>query len=149
MGSRGHKLACAVLVVAELVFVSSAAAATRWDRSLAPASTTVRSKHGLFRVTVTPPPSRSPVGQIHTWRLMLRNAKGAAVTGARISVAGDMPEHGHGLPTQPRVRGLGHGRYAVQGMKFQMGGFWYVSFTIRSHGKTDVARVEFTLPEQQ
>ena len=44
---------------------------------------------------------------------------------------------------------LGHGRYVVQGMKFQMGGFWYVSFKIRSHGKTDVARVEFDPPRAQ
>jgi hypothetical protein len=127
-----------ILVVAALAVAASAASATT--------GTTVRSKRGVYRVTVTPKPSSSPVGRLHTWSLMLRTAKGAPVTKARISVDGDMPEHGHGLPTQPRVRELGHGRYVVQGMKFQMGGFWYVRFAINARPGRDVARVEFDLP---
>ena len=60
-----------------------------------------------------------------------------------------MPEHGHGLATQPRVEEAGDGRYEVHGMKFQMGGFWYVQFSIAAPPGRDTARVEFTLPEQQ
>jgi hypothetical protein len=114
---------------------------------LATPSTTVTSKHGLYRVTVSPRPATSPVGVLHTWRLTLRTPKGVLVTKARIAVDGDMPEHGHGLPTQPRVRELGNGRYVVQGMKFQMGGFWYVQFKINARRGRDVARVEFDLPQ--
>jgi YtkA-like len=109
----------------------------------------VRSKKGIYRVTVTPRPERSPVGRLHSWRLTLRTARGVAITNARISVDGDMPEHGHGLPTQPRVREVGGGRYLVAGMKFQMGGGWYVEFRISSGRGKDVARFEFELPDHQ
>jgi hypothetical protein len=106
----------------------------------------VHSKHDLYVVTISPRPATAPVGVLHTWRLRLRNARGAAVTGARIRVDGDMPAHGHGLPTRPQVRSLGGGRYEVLGMKFQMGGRWYVEFRISGSAGSDVARVSFDLP---
>jgi hypothetical protein len=113
-------------------------------------SAVVVSKQRLYRVTVTPRPALSPVGRLHTWRLALRTAGEAAgeapVDRATIRVRGDMPAHGHGLPTQPRVVGLGGGRYEVRGMKFQMGGHWYVEFRIAARPGRDVARIDFNLP---
>lgn len=42
-----------------------------------------------------------------------------------------MPDHGHGLPTAPRVtRHLGGGRYLVEGMRFNMSGWWRLKFTV-------------------
>jgi hypothetical protein len=111
--------------------------------------TSATSTHGLYEVVVAPKPENSPVNQLHTWTLELRDRDGDTVEGASISVDGDMPEHGHGLPTEPRVEEVGDGRYEVNGMKFQMGGFWYVQFSIAAEPGRDVARVEFTLPEQQ
>ena len=36
-----------------------------------------------------------------------------------------MPQHGHGLPTEPAVTAeLGDGRYRIEGVKFNMGGWW-------------------------
>jgi hypothetical protein len=110
--------------------------------------TAATSKKGLYEVVVAPRPETSPVNRMHTWTLELRDRDGDAVEGASISVDGDMPEHGHGLPTEPRVEEVGDGRYEVNGMKFQMGGFWYVQFSIAAAPGRDVARVEFTLPEQ-
>ena len=50
------------------------------------------------------------------------DATSAFMTG-RLKVDGDMPQHGHGLPTRPRVtRNLGNGDYQIEGVKFQMGG---------------------------
>jgi len=109
-------------------------------------SVSVHSKHDRYVVTISPRPATSPVGQLHTWRLRLRTAAGAPVAGARIRVTGDMPAHGHGLPTQPRVRGRGSGRYEVLGMEFQMGGHWFVEFAISASAGRDVARVSFDLP---
>jgi hypothetical protein len=44
-----------------------------------------------------------------------------------------MPQHGHGLPTKPRVtRALGNGDHLVEGMKFNMGGWWVVKFRVAS-----------------
>ncbi len=110
--------------------------------------TTARSTTGMYEVVVSPHPERSPVNQMHTWTLELRDRDGDTVEGGSISVDGDMPEHGHGLPTQPRVREVGDGRYEVNGMKFQMGGKWYVQFSIAAAPGRDLARVEFELPEQ-
>ena len=110
--------------------------------------TAVTSKAGTYVVNVSPRPEESPVNRLHVWDLELDDRDGDPVSGASISVDGDMPEHGHGLPTQPRVRELGDGRYEVTGMKFQMGGRWYVQFSIAAAAGRDVARVEFELPEQ-
>src|SRR5690349_20737536 len=46
------------------------------------------------------------------------------VASATIDVDGGMPQHGHGLPTTPRVTHVaGDGSYEVEGLKFNMGGW--------------------------
>jgi hypothetical protein len=91
----------------------------------------------------TQPP---PVNELHSWVLHIRTASGEPVEHAVVTVAGDMPEHGHGLPTQPRVTGeLGQGRYAVEGMKFSMPGFWVITFDITAGDVHDTATIELTL----
>ena len=85
-----------------------------------------------------------PVGRLHAWTLHVADADGVPLTDAAIAVDGDMPEHGHGLPTRPRVtRHLGNGDYLVEGVKFQMGGWWVMDFDITAGGRTD--RVRFNL----
>ena len=50
---------------------------------------------------------------------------GQGIDGLQIRVDGGMPQHGHGLPTRPRVtQSLGNGRYQIDGLKFNMGGWW-------------------------
>ena len=62
----------------------------------------------------------------------------------RISVDGGMPEHGHGLPTQPRVkRALGHGVYEIEGVRFNMGGWW--EFKLAIAGSRGADTVTFNL----
>ena len=56
-----------------------------------------------------------------------------------------MPAHGHGLPTRPVARDLGGGRYALEGMKFQMSGAWYVELRIHAGPGEDTARVDFVV----
>ena len=46
----------------------------------------------------TEPP---PIHEIHRWRIHVEDAEGRPVEGAWIRVGGGMPEHQHGLPTQP------------------------------------------------
>jgi hypothetical protein len=56
---------------------------------------------------------------------------GSVVSGLQITVDGGMPQHGHGLPTKPRVtKDLGEGRYQVEGLKFNMGGWWELKFAL-------------------
>jgi hypothetical protein len=85
-----------------------------------------------------------PVGRLHAWTLHVARADGTPVTDAAIEVDGDMPQHLHGLPTRPRVtRNLGNGEYLLEGVKFQMGGWWVVDFDITADGRTE--RVRFNL----
>src|SRR6185436_3228104 len=61
------------------------------------------SAQGRFVVEMEPPASGPSVGRIHAWTLKLATPDGAPVSQAHIGVDGGMPQHGHGLPTQPRV----------------------------------------------
>jgi hypothetical protein len=76
--------------------------------------------------------------QLHTWNLRVVTAAGTPVEQATITVDGGMPQHGHGLPTQPRVtRYLGEGTHLVEGMRFNMGGWWVVKVRIAGTDGTD------------
>ena len=108
--------------------------------------TTQLSENGLFSVSYTASTGAVPVNQIHEWTLHVETADGEIVENATINVNGDMPQHGHGLPTQPRVtQYLGNGDYLVEGLKFQMGGWWVMDFTISAGGQTDVVHFNMQL----
>jgi YtkA-like len=78
------------------------------------------------------------VRRMQSIKLNLRAAGQAPVEGATITIDGGMPQHGHGLPTTPRVtRALGNGAYQVEGLKFNMGGWWELKFRIASAAGTD------------
>lgn len=90
---------------------------------------------------LTEPHPAVPMNDIHEWRLLLSDAEGRPVTGADIVVDGHMPGHVHGLPTQPRVTTeVAPGEYRVEGMKFQMTGWWVMQFDV-THGDTRDALV--------
>jgi hypothetical protein len=103
------------------------------DLSLDKPSTT-----GLYQVGLQPPPQAPAINQMHSWKVTLATADGKPVSGARFAVDGGMPQHGHGLPTQPRVtRELGDGAYQLDGMKFSMTGWWEVKLAIDGPAGTD------------
>lgn len=69
--------------------------------------------------------------EMHSYVLALADPHGAPVANARISVDGGMPQHGHGLPTSPKVTEyLGDGRYLVEGVQYSMAGWWELTFGI-------------------
>ena len=77
-------------------------------------SRTRTSASGAYRATILPQGDTIPQGRLHRWTLHLETATGAPVDSATIAVDGGMPQHGHGLPTKPRVtRHLGNGDHAV------------------------------------
>ena len=93
---------------------------------------------GLYRATIRPQGDSIPKGKLQRWTLHLETAAGAPIDSATISVDGGMPQHGHGLPTKPRVtRELGQGDHLVEGMKFNMGGWWVVKFRVASSAGAD------------
>ncbi|HEY9525988.1 MAG TPA: FixH family protein [Anaerolineales bacterium] len=109
-------------------------------------STTSESDNGLYRVSYTASNGTIPINQMHEWTLHVESADGTPVEDAAITVDGDMPQHGHGLPTSPRVtQYLGNGDYLVEGLKFQMGGWWLMDFTITANGQTDAVHFNMML----
>ena len=109
-------------------------------------STTRVSDNDLFRVSYTSSQDIVPVNQMHQWTLHVETPDGQPVENASITVDGDMPQHGHGLPTHPQVtKNLGNGNYLVEGMKFQMGGWWVMDFTISADGQTDAVHFNMML----
>jgi hypothetical protein len=101
-------------------------------------SRTRTSASGLYRATIRPQGDSIPHGKLHRWTLHLETAAGAPVDSVTIAVDGGMPQHGHGLPTKPRVtRELGDGDHLVEGMKFNMGGWWVVKFRVSAAAGQD------------
>ena len=97
-----------------------------------------RASHGgSFRATLEPSePLRTR--KLLSVRLRLEDSTGRAIEGATIAVDGGMPQHGHGLPTRPRVtRAVADGTYAVEGVRFNMGGWWEMRFLVTTTSGTD------------
>jgi YtkA-like len=86
------------------------------------------------------------VRKLQTVAVAIVDAHGQPVEGAAITVDGGMPEHGHGLPTQPRVsRALGNGVYEIEGLRFSMGGWWELKLAIASPAGTDTVTFNVAL----
>jgi hypothetical protein len=109
-------------------------------------ATTRVSEQGGYRVSYRSNAGQVPINRLHAWTLHVETSDGQAVTNATVQVDGAMPQHLHGLPTRPRVtHHLGNGDYLVEGMKFQMGGWWVMAFTIATADRTDVAKFNLML----
>jgi hypothetical protein len=127
------------LAVASLAFAQTAAGAGT-------VTVNVKSKNQYFAAAVTHP-APLPVERLHTWTVRLIDRRHAPVIHARIKVSGDMPEHGHGLPTAPVAVDRGRGVYQLHGMMFQMPGRWYVQLAIRAGPRLDTIRIRFTIAD--
>lgn len=102
--------------------------------------------NGLYVSTLEPGISPVTAGPIHSWTVEVTTPDGAPVEDAGISIEGGMPQHGHGLPTSPEVtEALGEGRYLVEGMKFNMPGWWTVTVHIDGPAGTDAATFNLSL----
>jgi hypothetical protein len=109
-------------------------------------STTRISEQGLFEIGYTSDLGLVPVNQMQSWTLHVETADGKPVENATITVDGDMPQHGHGLPTRPQVtRYLGNGDYKVEGLKFHMPGWWVMDFGVTANGQSDQVRFNMML----
>jgi hypothetical protein len=92
---------------------------------------------GSFVATmdVTPP---LRIGHFLAARLHIIDRAGLPVEGAMVQIDGGMPQHGHGLPTRPRVsHEPGGGTYVIDGLKFNMGGWWQLRIAIVAGAAAD------------
>ena len=91
------------------------------------------SAHKHFNVMYESLSGRLPLNKIHSWKLTVKSDKGNTVNDAKITVVGDMPEHGHGMPTNPEItKDAPAGVYRVDGMKFSMPGWWVITFNMKA-----------------
>jgi YtkA-like len=101
-------------------------------------SRTRTSEAGRYRATIHPQGDTIPQGKLQRWTLHVETTAGVPVDSGDFAVDGGMPQHGHGLPTKPRVtRALGNGDHLVEGLKFNMGGWWVVKFRVNAGAGRD------------
>jgi len=96
------------------------------------------SAHGLYVVTLLDA-TELKARRMYTLPVTVVDGKsGEPVQNATIAIAGGMPQHGHGLPTRPRITKSQTGdRYELGGLRFNMGGWWKLELTITTPAGTD------------
>ena len=100
---------------------------------------------GVYTATLEP---REPLRKRQLQKVIVRvvDARGRPIDDALIAIDGGMPEHMHGLPTQPRVtRALGDGMYEIEGVRFSMGGWWELRLAIDSPAGADSVTFNLSL----
>jgi len=103
-------------------------------------------ERGLYVASLATDQSPIPVGVIHTWTLKVTSADGQPADTATITIDGGMPQHGHGLPTKPEVTtDLGDGKHLIEGMKFNMTGWWTLTVSIDGPKGADKATFNLAL----
>lgn len=103
------------------------------------------SENGVYALSFESSIEPIEINQMHSWVLHI-TADGAPVANAKLSIAGGMPAHKHGLPTSPRVTDeLSDGQYRLEGIRFHMHGQWQLSIEIIADGKADTVIVDLTL----
>ena len=86
------------------------------------------------------------VRKMQSVTVVITDAAMHPIDNAQITIDGGMPQHGHGLPTQPRVTSnTGGGVYEIEGVRFNMGGWWEFSLIITTPAGRDVVTFNLSL----
>ncbi len=85
---------------------------------------------GIFQGEISPGPETARRGIRLDYTLRLQRADGRALNRPRLQMAGGMPLHSHGLPTQPRISAGADGSYTISGVRFTMPGWWQLAVGI-------------------
>ncbi|MEJ2115885.1 MAG: FixH family protein [Gammaproteobacteria bacterium] len=109
-------------------------------------ATSKLSDHKHFIVSYTSKLDPIEINNLHTWIIHIKDMDNKDVVDAELTVIGGMPEHNHGLPTQPKITMiLGDGYYLLEGMKFHMMGWWTVTISITSEKASDTVTFNLNL----
>lgn len=139
-------LVCLVVLVAAPMAVHTA---QMMGRPAPPpdVGTVKASANGRYRVLLAAEPSPVPLQRLHRWTARVEPvARAAGDAPVTMTVDGGMPQHGHGLPTQPRVTGrLPDGRLVIDGMKFSMPGWWELRLYLTGPAGADSVTYNLTL----
>ena len=143
----------AVALGSAAALYGASASGARWSaEERAMRTTRLLSILGLLLIgTVAARAAANPDGwtraQVEELRALVTNGQtGQSVTDAAIAIDGGMPQHGHGLPTRPRVtQNLGDGRYEIGGVRFNMGGWWELKLIVIGPAGTDTVTFNLAL----
>ena len=96
------------------------------------------SANGMFTATLVPVEPLRP-RKLYTIPVVITDANNQPIDNAEIAIDGGMPQHGHGLPTRPRATtSRGSGRYDLEGVRFNMGGWWEFKLWITTPAGRDL-----------
>ena len=85
------------------------------------------------------------INSIHSWEIALYDEQGP-IEDATIEVTGGMPEHNHGMPTQPQItQQLAAGRYLLEGVRFHMPGLWRITAVVTRDSAPVTLVIDFEL----
>jgi hypothetical protein len=103
------------------------------------------SANRLYTATLEPTEALRP-RRLQTMRITVVDSAGLPVEGAAMTIGGGMPQHGHGLPTRPRMtRVVAAGTYEIEGVRFNMGGWWEFKVTIATDRGEDTITFNLSL----
>ncbi len=91
-------------------------------------STELATDGGSYFISYTSDPSPIPENDYFTLTVSVydNTDQTTLVADAGVTIDATMPQHGHGMTTQPIVTGYGDGTFLVEGMLFHMGGYWQI-----------------------
>jgi hypothetical protein len=146
--SRNAKIVAAIAVVVVMAAVATVLSmkffmSTPDDLDLARSKP---SANGVYQVSIEPVLEPVEQGALHAWIVTVSSPDGKPVTDATLTLDGGMPQHGHGLPTRPQSAGpIGEGRYRIEGVRFNMSGWWMLKVGIDASAGKDEADFNIVL----
>ena len=105
------------------------------------------SNGGRYQVELRSLPSPVPANQMFGLELQIFDGCKSPTPAADVSLALEavMPEHRHGMTTQPVVEPLGGGRFRASGMLMHMAGLWELHLDITRRGVLERAQADLVL----
>lgn len=112
----------------------AAAADTGWVENVAQVS-----DDGAFYLMYSSDPDPIPFNEPFTLYWMVHDGTDHSLMfdDASLELAVNMPEHGHGMNTEPNIVMDEFGTFAVEGFLFHMRGWWTITATGTRDGVTD------------
>ena len=99
-----------------------------------------------FKIEIYSELSPLSINTIHSWHIRVLDRDDEILELEELNVFGGMPEHDHGLPTQPEVTmRLDNGDYLLEGLRFHMHGHWELQVEFQYAGADDTAIIDFEL----
>lgn len=95
-------------------------------------STQISDADKIFNIVFRPDPFPIEASRSFSLHVAVARRTSGEPIGEHTSLIVDaaMPEHRHGMNTQPRVRGTGPGKFVAEGMLLHMPGRWEIYFDV-------------------